>query len=164
VYRIQERRIMNFRISALNIEEFRPLFGMTDEALGRLGVQRVVAEDKPGYPCRVSLEDAEPGETLLLLNYEHQPVRSPYRSRHAIYVREAASQARPGLNTVPESLRCRLLSVRAFDADGLLVDADVVDGRELETLVERMLGEERTSYLHVHNARAGCYAARVDRG
>ncbi len=154
---------MGFQISALNINQFSHLFGKDEEMLQESGVQRVVADKCPGFPCRVSLQDAEIGESVLLLNYEHQPAASPYRSSHAIYVRESASQARPCRNEVPELLRKRMLSVRAFDDDGMMLDADVVDGPQLEPLIERMLAHDSASYLHIHNAKPGCYAALVER-
>ena len=111
----------------------------------------------------MSLRDADPGETLLLLNWEHQPADSPYRSRHAIFVREHAVQAVPAAGEVPEVLRLRLLSARAFDAQGFMVDADVAHGRELEPVLERLLADPRVHDVHLHYAKPGCYAARVDR-
>lgn len=155
---------MSFQISALNIDQFSHLFGQDRETLAKQGVQRVVVDNNPGFPCRVSLRDAEVGEKMLLMNYEHQPMRTPFRSSHAIFVREWASQALPDRNEVPKMLRLRLLSVRAFDASGMMVDADVIDGERLESLVAHMLANESTDYLHIHNAKLGCYAALVERG
>jgi len=154
---------MDFQISALSVDQFSHLFGQNEEALTKQGVQQVVANGKPGFPCRVSLEDAEVGEKVLLLNFEHQPATTPYRSSHAIYVREWAEQATPDRNEVPEMFRHRLLSVRAFDVAGMIIDADVVDGESLESLIEDMLKNESTDYLHIHNAKPGCYAAKVER-
>ena len=154
---------MGFRVSALDVDHFVHLFGLDDEALSEQGIQRMIVDNKPGYPCRVSLQDAEVGETVLLMNYEHQPAPTPYRSSHAIFVREWADQAVPARNEVPEMFRLRLLSVRAFDESGMMVEADVVEGEQLESLIERMLAVESTDYLHIHNARLGCYAARVER-
>ena len=154
---------MDFRICALPRAEFEPYFAMTDAELHRHGARRCRADRQPGYPCRVSLEDARVGEPMLLLHYEHQAVSTPYRSSHAIYVRECATQALPKTNEVPQMLRLRLLSVRAFGRDGMMLDADVVEGRELEPVLERLLSLDGAAYLHLHNARPGCYAARVDR-
>jgi hypothetical protein len=154
---------MGYRVSGLPLGDFQPLFGLDEEALQARGAMRVVADTKPGFPCRVTLEDAEPGETLILVNYEHQGAATPYRSSHAVFVREAASREAIVENEVPPLLSGRLLSVRAFDCDGMMTDADCVEGRELEPLIERLLGNPRTAYLHVHNARRGCFAARVDR-
>ncbi len=154
---------MEFQISALNIDEFSHLFGQDDTALAQFGVQRVVADDCPGYPCRVSLQDAEIGETLLMMNYEHQSAASPYRSSHAIYVREFATQASPGKNEIPELLRNRLLSVRSFDTSGMMLEADVVDGWKLERSIDQLFENDAVDYLHIHSAKRGCYAARVER-
>ncbi|PWG01667.1 DUF1203 domain-containing protein [Sphingosinicella humi] len=152
-----------YRISGLPLADFEPLFGLDEGALKARNIVRVTADAKPGYPCRVTLEDAEPGETLLLLNYEHQAAATPYRSSHAIFVREGARVEAVFENEVPPLLSERLLSVRAFDADGMMVDADCLQGSELEPAIERLFGDSRTAYLHVHNAKRGCFAARVDR-
>ncbi len=154
---------MSFQISGLPLARFAPLFSMSDEALAALQIERRIADRKPGFPCRVSLRDAEPGERVLLLNYAHQPAGTPYRSNHAIFVREGAIEATPEVGEIPEVIRLRLISVRAFDAADMMVDADVVQGHELEPVIERMFAGDRVEYLHLHNAKPGCYAARVDR-
>ena len=146
---------MGFQISGLSVDRFSHLFGKDVETLARLGVKRVVADETPGFPCRVSLRDAEVGERVLLMNFEHQPVSSPYRSSHAIFVREWASEADLAENEVPEQLRRRMLSVRAFDDSGMMVDADLVDGQRLESLAERMLSCVRTETSPVKDASAG---------
>jgi len=155
---------MSFRITGLKFADFAALMALSEDELREHNARRVVADRCPGFPCRVSLIDAHPGERVLLVNYEHLPVRSPYRSRHAIYVREKARDACCEVGEVPPVLRQRLLSVRAFTAEGMMVDADVAEGQqELVPLIERLLLPAQVAYLHVHNARAGCYAARVDR-
>ena len=152
-----------FRFRALPLETFAPLFPLTDDALAAKGVRRMIAAANPGYPCRVSLVDAEPGERVLLLPFTHQPAASPYHASGAIFVRERAQEAVPEIGEVPELLRGRTLSVRAYDADGMMIDADLCEGRQVETLIERFFSGPSVVYLHVHNARPGCYACRVDR-
>jgi hypothetical protein len=152
-----------FRVSALPRGVFEPLFGLSDDELTRRGGRRVVADAKPGFPCRVSLVDAEPGETLLLLHHVHHDVDTPYRSAGPIYVRERAHRATPAPGEVPELLRGRLLSLRAYDRDGMLLDAEVAAGHGLEAVVERLFADPGVAYLHVHNARPGCFHCRVDR-
>ncbi len=117
----------------------------------------------PLMPCRVSMEHAELGEELLLLNFEHQPADTPYRATHAIYVRKVAEQAFEVVDIVPEILASRLLAVRAFDAQHMMIDAEVCEGIEASEIFERFLENPQASYLQVHNARRGCYAARVVR-
>ena len=109
------------------------------------------------------MQEAVTGESLILLNYEHLAVASPYRSRHAIYVREAATEAALETNQVPALFRSRLLSLRAFDAKGMMKTADVVPGTAIENMIDEMFANDATEYLHVHYAKPGCYAARVDR-
>lgn len=154
---------MSFVIAGLDPAPFRHLYGLDEAALAAEGAVRVVADSKPGFPCRITLEDAEPGETLLLLNHEHLPVPNPYRSRHAIFVREGAEAPARHVGTVPDQLARRLLSVRAFDRAAMMIDADVIEGRELEALIARCFADPATAFLHVHNAKRGCFAARVDR-
>lgn len=153
---------MAFQIRGLNPQPFLPLFELDDAALARQGIQRVIAEDGDGYPCRVSLAHAEPGEELLLLAHEHQPAHSPYRASGPIFVRRAAVAAlQPG--EVPEPVRVRLLSVRAYDSGDCIVDAEVVEGRDLAPLIAKMFDNRSVAYLHIHYARRGCFACRVDR-
>lgn len=152
-----------FRFVGLAAEPFRDLFSLPDGELASRGARRQIADAKPGFPCRVSLEDAEPGEEVLLLNYEHQPAPTPFRAAHAIYVRRVAAGRYDRAGAVPPALRSRLLSIRAFDAAHFMVDADVAEGAEVEALIERLLARGDVAYLHVHFARRGCYAARVER-
>ena len=154
---------MNFRIHALPVEPFAADFSRTGEALRERGIRRVVADDRPAYPCRVSLQDAVEGERLLLLPYMHHEVDTPYRASGPIYVREAAMQAVPEAGDVPALLRSRLLSLRAYDARDMMVLADVLPGTELESGIAQLFAIKRVAYLHVHYAKPGCYACRVDR-
>lgn len=154
---------MSFQISALPTRLFEHFFDQTDNALRAHGVRRMVVDDYPGFPCRVSLKDAAIGESVLLLNYQHQPASSPYQSSHAIFVREHAVQAKLEPKEVPDQLKTRLLSIRAFDVEGMMIEADVVEGAGLERIVERFFANLAVSYLHVHFAKPGCYASRVDR-
>jgi hypothetical protein len=154
---------MSYVIQGLDPSPFRPLYGLSDEELQAAGAIRMIADARPGFPCRVSLEDAEPGEALLLVNFEHLAIDTPYRSRHAIFVREGEEAAVRYEDEVPEQLARRLLSVRSFDAMGMMTDAEVIDGTQLEPLIGRMFADPAVAYLHVHNAKRGCFAARVDR-
>jgi Protein of unknown function (DUF1203) len=154
---------VGFKVVALPAELFKPLYGLSDEELAARGVEVKTVDETPGFPCRVSLRDAPVGARMLLLNFEHQPARTPYRSSHAIFVEDGAEEAYPEPGEVPEVLARRLLSIRAFDERGTMLDATVVNGREAAPLFERLLAAPGTAYLHVHNAGRGCYAARVER-
>jgi hypothetical protein len=154
---------MDFQISALPLATFAPLFSLSDAELAKRNIVRQVVKESPGTPCRVSLQDAEPGERVLLLNYEHLPVTSPYRATHAIFVRENAVEAKPQVNEIPEVLGRRLISLRAYDAKGMMRAADVVQGREMRSVIETMFANPDVEYIHAHNAKPGCFAARIDR-
>jgi len=154
---------MPFVVTGLSPDPFAPLFGLDAAALAERGVIRMTVDSKPGFPCRVTLEDAEPGETALLLNYEHQPAGTSYRSRHAIFVREAARAPARFEGVVPPVLADRLLSLRAFDAGHMMLDAEVVEGIDASPVNERLLANPATAYLHAHAARRGCFVARIDR-
>ncbi len=152
---------MAFQISALPGEPFASLFALSDAELAARGAVRRIVDESPGFPCRVSLQDAAVGETVILTHFEHHAVASPFRASHAIYVRAGATRATPAVGEVPAMLRTRLLSVRAFDREGMLAGADVVAGGELEPVLERLLAD--AAYVHLHFAKPGCFAARVDR-
>ena len=154
---------MSFQIIALDPAPFAPLFALSDAELAGRHIVRRVADTMPGFPCRVSLADAAIGETLLLLNHEHLPVASPYRAAHAIYVREGAEQAHPEPGEVPEVIARRLISGRAFDAAGMMTDADVAEGDAVAPLIERLFADTAVVFVDLHNARPGCFAARAVR-
>lgn len=151
---------MSYRITGLPAQPFAHLFGLSDAELAAHGALRFRGE---GLPDRVELRDTVGDETVLLVNHEHQPADTPYRSRHAIFVREQAGDTFDAVDTVPEALSRRLLSLRAFDGQHLMVDADVAEGAALEPLIERLLARPDVAYVHAHFARRGCYAALIRR-
>jgi len=154
---------MSFRITGLLPALFMPLYGLSEENLAERGIKRYIADSNQGYPDRIELRDAEPGESLLLLNYTHQPADTPYRASHAIFVREGANTAYDDIDLIPTALRIRPLSLRAFDANHMMLRADLTDGGEMETLIKTFLANPAVAYIHAHYAKRGCYAARIDR-
>lgn len=155
---------MSFRISGLSPEPFRHLSGAPDDVLARHNARRVFAREGDRLPDRVELRDARPGESLLLLNHVHQPAETPFRASHAIFVLEGATRACDMVDTVPESMRSRMLSLRAFDEAHMMVEAALVDGKDAEGAIERLFALPEVAYLQAHYALRGCYAARVERG
>jgi hypothetical protein len=154
---------MTFRITGLARADFAHLFEMDDAELIRRDARRVFADRERAFPCRVSLVDAEVGEELILVHHEHLAVRSPFRSSHAVYVRRAAEDARLEPGEIPDLLRARMLSLRGFDGDAMMHAAELVEGREFESAIEVMLADRAIDYIHIHYAKPGCFAARVDR-
>jgi len=155
--------MISFQIVGLPLAHFRPLFALSDAALAERNVRRVFAASKPGYPCRVSLADADIGEELLLLSFEHQPAMSPYRSSGPIFVRRAAVEACLEPNVVPDYVRTRSMSVRAYDSMHSMTDATVCPGIETAATIERMFRSPEVAYIHLHNANRGCFSCAVNR-
>jgi hypothetical protein len=151
---------MTFRIRGLDAQQFSHLFALSDAELAAQGALRKIA-DGPS-PCRVSLTDATPGDEVILVNYEHHAVESPYRMRFAIYVREG-EKTFDAVGAVPDQLRRRTLAVRGFNDNGMMTGWELIEGIWLEEAIERQFAEPRTRYLHIHFAAPGCYAARVER-
>ena len=154
----------SFRLIALPSEQFAALFKLSESELEAMGARRMTVDEKPGYPCRVSLADAEIGETVLLLPFTHHDVSSPYRASGPIFVREGVPTASPRADEIPTMFRHRLLSIRGYDASAMMLSAEVVNGSELEESIRRAFENDDVRYLHVHNARPGCYNCRVERG
>ena len=154
---------MSFRITGLSAEPFRHLFGLPDAELEARGIKRYAADESTAYTDRIEMRNARPGETVLLLNHVCQPADTPYRASHAIFVLEGAEETYVGVDEVPKVMRDYLQSLRAFDADGMMVEADVAIGDEVAPTIERLFENPRTTYIHAHNAKQGCYAGRIDR-
>jgi hypothetical protein len=155
--------LMNFRILGLSPEPFQPLFGLTDQELAQRGAKRYVADAKPGFPDRIEMRDAELGEPLILVNYQHQSADTPYRASHAVFVREGAQHRYDACDEIPEVLARRTISLRAFDAAHWMVGGELHEGRQLEAGIRKLLGQPEVAYLQAHYAGRGCYAARIER-
>jgi len=153
----------DFQIKALDSQDFSELFTLDQPALAQLGALRMVVDKKPGFPCRVSLQDAEVGEEVILFSYQHHQTSSPYQASGAIFVRPHAETAILGINEIPKMLAHRLLSLRAYDGAGMMLEAAVVEGADLQAGIRRLFLRPTVAYLHVHNAKPGCYNCLVER-
>jgi hypothetical protein len=163
--RIDFRRpeMPRFQLSGIAHEPFESLFLLPDERLGAMGIARRFATETPGFPCRVSLEDAAIGEELLLLPYEHQPAPSPYRASGPVFVRRHARRRVLAPGEVPPSVSRRLISLRAYDAADMMVAASVCEGTAVAGALERTLSDPGVAYVHLHNARQGCFSCEARR-
>lgn len=153
----------SFQLSGLRYEQFEPLFALSDEQLHSLGVARRFASESFGFPCRVSLQDASVGDELLLLPYEHQPVASPYRASGPIFVRRDASRCQLPAGIVPPYITKRLISLRAYDASHMMIDATVCDGTAVAAQLEQSFSIAEVAYVHLHNAKRGCFSCLASR-
>lgn len=154
---------MSFVITGLAPERFNHLFALSDEALREQNIVRKTADAKPGYPCRITLKDAEPGETVLLLNHESHSAATPYASRYAIYVREGAAAAETYRDELPPVFTNRPIALRLFSEAGMLVGADMGLNGDLKAKIEQALARPDVAYVHAHNAMHGCFAAEIRR-
>ncbi|MBB5192123.1 hypothetical protein HNQ50_002860 [Silvimonas terrae] len=154
---------MAFCVTGVDPTPFAHLYGMSDEGLKEHQALRRVANGPSGFPERTQMRDATVGESLLLVNFTHQPAHSPYQSSHAIFIAEGAETTVTVHNRVPEYLSKRLISLRAFDGDDLIAAADIASGHDLTVLIQRYLAMPNVRYLHAHFAKYGCFAARIDR-
>ncbi len=154
---------MPFQIHSLKSNQFDHYFDMSEKELAKANAVLETVTENPGYPCRVSLADAEVGETILLVNYNHLPEASPYQASHAIYVRKNTPSVELGPDNIPSVISSRLISVRAFDSTHMMRTADVVDGENLKGCLDNMFSDTMISYIHLHNAKQGCFAAKVTR-
>ncbi len=153
---------MSFRVIGLDPNLFADLHALTDRELATRGMSRMRVERKPDAPCRICLDDAEIGETVILLNYDHQPADTPFRQQGPIFVRETDARF-DAANVIPPALARRPLSLRGFDGEHMMIDADLIDGADAGALVDRLFANPRVAYIHAHYAKRGCYAARIDR-
>ena len=154
---------MIFQIHALAQAAYTDFFALSGDELKQSNIIKTIVDEEHSYPCRVSLADAKIGETVILVNYTHLDEASPYRASHAIFVRQHATQATPEVDSIPQMITRRLISVRAIDAEHLMLTADVVEGEELKQMIGNMLEDNKVQYLHLHYARPGCFAAKVTR-
>jgi hypothetical protein len=154
---------MTFRLTGIEQSQYAPLFGLETEALAALGVERHLVSTLHASPCRITLDDAAPGETVLLLNHPHQTANSPYAQSGPIFLREAAEVRFDRIDEIAPALARRVISLRGFDDAGAMVEGELTDGADLAALIERFWANPRVAYAHAHYARRGCFAALVSR-
>ncbi|MEP2703718.1 MAG: DUF1203 domain-containing protein [Roseibium sp.] len=150
-----------FQIHPLPAAEFAHLSALSDDELAAKNIQVHISDGS--FPCRVTLAEVDRGERVYLLNFEHQAGDSPYRSRHAIFVKDGAQENHPAANVVPASISSRLLSARAFNNRHEIVDAEIVEGTDVSDLIETIFDNPEADYIHLHYAKRGCFAAKVTR-
>lgn len=154
---------MGFQIHALNPQAFNTFYGLSDDELAKKNAKRLRVDAKPGYICRLTLEDAEIGEDVIVFSHAYQPHPTPYQGAFAIFVREHAQQCQPAPNTLPKDFLFRHFSIRAFNVHHYLVAADIATGTKLDACLNTFFENENIAYLHLHHAAHGCYVAKVTR-
>ncbi|MEM9548442.1 MAG: DUF1203 domain-containing protein [Bacteroidota bacterium] len=153
----------DFIISGIPLHALQHVLNLDKKDQDAQGITKIIVDKKPGYPCRVSLEDANIGEEILAFNYEHHTANSPYRSSGPVFVRLNANEARPKKNEIPKILEIRYLSLRAYDKSGMMIDAATTFGKDVKETIQQLFDNQHVQYIHVHNAKPGCYNCRIDR-
>jgi len=153
----------DFIISGIKQNVVQHLFSLNEQELIAKGISKITVDEKPGFPCRVSLEDANIGEEILAFNYEHHKVNSPYRSSGPVFVRFNINEARLKKNEIPKMLEHRYLSLRIYDNEGTMIDAKTIEGKHLEGSIQEIFANEKAKYIQVHNAKPGCYNCQINR-
>ena len=153
---------INFRISAIG-QDFQNLFDMNELELEEIGAKRMIVDEKPGFTCRVSLEDANIGEEVILFYYEHHKVKSPYKASGPIFIRKNTIKADLAVNEIPSLLNHRLLSLRIYNGDGMMIDAKTIKGNILRKEILQVFRNKNAKYIQVHNAGPGCYNCQINR-
>ena len=153
---------MTYAIRGLEPAQFAALFDLDDAELEARGMTRMIVDD-PNFPCRVSLRDANIGDEVILLNHTSHDGRNPYRASHAIFVSRSAGESAEYVDAIPPALDRRVLSLRAFDADGMMIDAALVQPGEADPAIRKLLDNPAAVHIDAHNAIRGCFAARIDR-
>ena len=154
---------MTYRITGLDPARYRPLFGLSDEDLSSRGIVRMIVDEKPSYPCRVSLTDRDVGESVLLLNHVSHDVANPYRASHAIFVTEGVEAAGEYVDEVPPVFGPRVLSLRGFNEDGMMAEAILTQPGEADAGIRKLFENPEIQTIHAHNATRGCFSAKIER-
>jgi hypothetical protein len=155
--------VNDFKFVPLEREEFDSFMDLNDTELESHQAKWMIVDEEPGYPCRVSLEDAKIGEKVLFMPYWHHDVKSAYRAMGTVLVREKAQTTECKVNQVPKMLLHRLLSVKAYDSSNMMVDHDIANGSELESKLKEHFQNSIVEYIHLHYASPGCFCSAVYR-
>lgn len=153
---------MSYVVRGLDPKAYQPLFGLSDDELAARGIVRMTVSKKPSFPCRITLEDRDVGDFVLLLNHVSHDVANPYRASHAIFVAKA-DQAAEYVDRIPPAFESRMLSLRGFDADGMMVDALITEPGEADAGIRKLLENPAIGTIHAHNAARGCFSAKIER-
>jgi hypothetical protein len=153
---------MTYRITGIDPAPYRHLHRLSDEELASQGIVRMTVND-PTFPCRVSLTDRPIGEKVLLLNHTSHDVSNPYRATHAIFVAEGADEAAEFVDRIPPVFEKRVLSLRGFDAEGMMADAILTQPGEADSGIRKLFENPEIETIHAHNAVRGCFSAKIER-
>ncbi|KFF02012.1 DUF1203 domain-containing protein [Chryseobacterium luteum] len=153
----------NFKLEALNHLDFEYLNDLSETELAENHIKKMKVDKFPGFPCRITLEDAGIGEMVFLLNYDFHNVNSPYRASGPVFLRANQLTKTYAQNEIPVMFNHRLLSIRGYSKDAMMVVADVSEGKFLKDKLLQILENPNIEYIHLHNAKPGCFNCTVKR-
>jgi hypothetical protein len=154
---------MSYVVRGIDPAPYRHLFGLSDAELSDQGVVRMTVTEKPSFPCRASLTDRDLGEKVLLLNHVSHDVANPYRASHAIFITEGADEPAEYVDEVPPVFEPRILSLRGFDAEGMMAEAMLTQPGEADAGIRKLFENPEIETIHAHNATRGCFSAKIER-
>lgn len=154
---------MNFIIESLDYKHFEYLSKLNEDELIQKNIVKQLVDKKPSFPCRITLEDAEIGEEVFLLNFVFHAVNSPYKASGPIYIRPHKEQKFCEINEIPSLFLTRIISLRGYNHKQMLIFAEVFEGKELKNKIQKAFENQEIEYLHIHNAKFGCYFAQAKR-
>jgi len=153
----------DFKVVPIDNLRFNHLFKLDEKELSELCAKRIIVDATPGYPCRISLEEAKIGEEVILFTFEHHKVNSPYKASGPVFIRSNVKSANLGTNEIPEILKYRQLSLRAYDSNGMMIEARTAKGKNLTEEIKNIFSINLVKYIHVHNSNPGCYNCQINR-
>lgn len=122
-------------------------------------------EKATGYgPCRLCLDTFRVGEEdRLLFTYDPFAGLDSFPSPGPIFVHADGCSPFVASSGFPEPLRSLPLILEGYATGRWLVARERVLSGEVESAVDRLFGHDAIAYVHVRNAEAGCYIARIER-
>jgi len=131
----------------------------------RDGTGQPVQERRDPHPhqCRVCLTLTAPDEPYLLLSHRAHPEPVPYAETGPVFIHARECTPYAERERYPNGFPRRQVVLRAFSAAHEIVDAQPALEREVETVIDGLLGDPRVAYLHARNLAWGCYMFRVER-
>jgi len=122
----------------------------------------VIADSPNGFPCRHCLRWAQPGERVILFPYPAIPPGHPYSESGPIFVHADPCERYRATREYPSAFRNGRV-FRAYSTNYDMIHVEVVNGSEPEAVVEKLLQNPETAFVHVRSVTHGCYTFGVER-
>jgi hypothetical protein len=120
----------------------------------------IKVDSATGFPCRHCLRWAQPGEGVILFPYASIPAGHPYSETGPIFVHAEPCERYSATREYPADFR-NGRAFRAYDADYNMIDAEIVNGREPEAIIEKLLQNPKTEFVDARSLTRGCFTFRI---